>query len=362
MLQNKNERRLKGWLSKDLQQSKHWRFSFDDKTRKFLTLFSKTYYQTDCNLFDYEYPEMDLGPALPIIDQAVEETMQGGGLVVLDNLPRDELTEEEFGFLNWAIGLHVGVPRPQGKSSQYMAKVQDVGTDYRAASGRGFSSNAKLTFHTDGADISTLGCFNTAKSGGMSMITSSTAVWHQFVKERPDLVEAVQEELFYFSRQQEEAADEGPFYGQKLFEKCEGLVFGKWNWNRLRTAQDIDGVPEYSEKQIEILKSLGEIIQRSTHLHTMYLKPGDLQIMNNNTVFHSRSAYEDFEEADKKRLLYRLWISPVRSPRLPESWKDFYRETRPNMVRGGIRGHQFDELCQEFDDRHAQMRGMLLSD
>ena len=94
----------------------------------------------------------------------------------------------------------------------------------------------------------------------------------------------------------------------------------------------------------------------------MYLKPGDLQIMNNNTVFHSRSAYKDFAEADKKRLLYRLWISPTSSPRLPESWKDFYRETRPNMVRGGIRGHQFDELCQEFDDRHAHMRGMSVAD
>ena len=169
MLQNKNERRLKGWLSKDLQHSNYWRFSFDDKKRKFLTLISKKYYQPDCNLFDYEYTEMDLGPALPIIDQAVEETMQGGGLVVLDNLPRDELTEEEFGFLNWAIGLHVGVPRPQGKSSQYMAKVQDVGTDYRAARAWIFIKR-KLTFHTDGADISTLGCFNTAKSGGMSMI------------------------------------------------------------------------------------------------------------------------------------------------------------------------------------------------
>ena len=41
----------------------------------------------------------------------------------------------------------------------------------------------------------------------------------------------------------------------------------------------------------------------------MYLKPGDLQIMNNNTVFHSRTAYEDYADADKKRLLYRLWIA-----------------------------------------------------
>ena len=87
-------------------------------------------------------------------------------------------------------------------------------------------------------------------------------------------------------------------------------------------------------------------------------KPGDLQIMNNNTVFHSRTAYEDYADADKKRLLYRYGLLNV--PRLPKSWNEFYGEIGANMVRGGIKGHHFDEQCKKFDDDHARKLKMSL--
>ena len=43
--------------------------------------------------------------------------------------------------------------------------LEMYGTNYRASNGRGYSSNAKLDFHVDGADLTTLICFNKAKSG-----------------------------------------------------------------------------------------------------------------------------------------------------------------------------------------------------
>ena len=95
-------------------------------------------------------------------------------------------------------------------------------------SGRGYSSNAKLDFHVDGADLATLACYNTAKSGGQSMISSSVTAREMLTTERPDLAEIAHQQ-FYFSRQKEEAEDEGAFYGQPLFDYEEGEVFGKWN-------------------------------------------------------------------------------------------------------------------------------------
>ena len=67
-------------------------------------------------------------------------------------MPREELNHEEFRLLSWVIGLKTGVARPQG-NSQYISAVRDVGTDYRAANGRGYSSNAELDFHVDVADL-----------------------------------------------------------------------------------------------------------------------------------------------------------------------------------------------------------------
>ena len=55
----------------------------------------------------------------------------------MKGLPREALGEAEFELLNWAIGLHAGVARPQGKASQYISAVRDAGTDYRSAGGRG---------------------------------------------------------------------------------------------------------------------------------------------------------------------------------------------------------------------------------
>ena len=37
------------------------------------------------------------------------------------------------------------------------------------------------------------------------------------------------------------------------------------------------------------------------------LARGQMQYLNNHEVGHYRSAFEDYDEPDRKRLLYRLW-------------------------------------------------------
>src|SRR5438309_37556 len=80
----------------------------------------------------------------PGVAAAFDEAMSGGGIALVRGLPRDALSEGEFELLTWAIGLHAGVARPQGKASQYLSAVRNAGTDYRSATGRGYSSNAEL--------------------------------------------------------------------------------------------------------------------------------------------------------------------------------------------------------------------------
>ena len=272
-------------------------------------------------------------------------------------LPRDGLTEPEFKLMNWVIGLYAGVARPQGLSSQYIAAVRDAGTNYRASNGRGYSSNAKLDFHVDGADLTTLICFNKAKSGGQSMISSGVTANNYFVKERPELTDTV-EQYFYFSRQNEQASDEAPYYGQPLFDMQDDHLFCKWNRNRVQSAQKLSNVPPLTDLQRNAMTALDEIIMRPELMYTMYLEPGDMQILNNYTMFHSRTHYEDFEDPDQKRCLFRLWLAPPDSVRMPESWRAFYRSIEPGTVRGGIRGQSYDSACEEFDLRQASFLNM----
>jgi len=93
-------------------------------------------------------------------------------------------------------------------------------------------------------------------------------------------------------------------------------------------------------------------------MFTMWLEPGDLQLPNNHVMLHSRTRFEDGDDPDRQRLLYRIWIAPPNSVRLPQSWADFFGTTEPGTVRGGIRGHQHDETCKEFERRQAKSLGM----
>ncbi|MCA8926891.1 MAG: TauD/TfdA family dioxygenase [Alphaproteobacteria bacterium] len=346
-----------GWTVADLERDPSWRFRIDEAAAAHLADTVRRAYDPDRPLFAYTREDFDFGPALDTIRAGIREAHHGRGLALVQGLPRAGLGEDEFRLLNWAIGLHSGVARPQGKASQYISAVRDAGTDYRSAGGRGYSSNAKLDFHVDGSDLVTLACYNKARVGGQSMITSTIAAWNALVAERPDLAE-VARQPFQFSRQNEQAPDEGPYYGQPLVDFCEGRLFGKWNRNRVLSAQRIEGVPPLTPVQQECLDVMDGILQRPAFMFTMFVEPGDMQIMNNHIILHSRTDYEDFADPAEKRLLFRLWMAPPDSVRLPDTWWDFFRSTAPGTVRGGIRGHCHDAACLAFERRQAASLGM----
>ncbi len=347
------------WEIEDLRSTNDWCFEIDQADRKQITTSIKSVFDKDRDLFDYSPDEFDLGTSWEIIERALLEAHHQKGLSIVRGLPREDLNHEEFRLLSWAIGLKAGVARPQGLASQYISAVQDAGTDYRAANGRGYSSNAELDFHVDVADLTILTCYNKAKSGGQSMISSGVTAHNYLIKERPDLAEIAYQH-FYFSRQEEQAPDEKPFYSLPLFEEEKGNLFCNWNRNRVQSAQNIEGIPELSKLQKETMDFLDEILTRPELMYTMYLEPGDMQIINNYRMFHSRTGYLDYENDLKKRCLYRLWLSPPDSIKLPESWKDFYRSVEPSMVRGGIIGQSYDETCIDFDKTHSKFLNMKI--
>ena len=204
--------------------------------------------------------------------------------------------------------MNAGVARPQGLASQYIAAVRDVGTNYRASNGRGYSSNAKLDFHVDGADLTTLICFNKAKSGGQSMISSGVTANNIFLKEHPELADTAAKN-FYFSRQNEQADDEKPFMASPFLNTKETT----FSVNGTGTECSLPKSWKMSQSSPSHRKRrwrFWTIIMRPELMYTMYLEPGDMQILNNYTMFHSRTHYEDFDAPEEKRCLFRLWLAP----------------------------------------------------
>jgi len=60
------------------------------------------------------------------------------------------------------------------------------------------------------------------------------------------------------------------------------------------------------------------------------LEPGDLQFLNNRTVMHGRTAFEDFDEIDRKRLMLRIWL------KMPD-WPDPPVNFNLNRDRGTVK-------------------------
>jgi hypothetical protein len=348
------------WNAAELDSDTRWMFELDERARRDMLHAVRSARDPDKAIFDYTRADFDLGAAWPVLERALRETKHGRGVALVRGLPREGVDEKAFELMTWAIGLHAGVARPQGKASHYISAVRDAGTEYRTGKGRGYSSNAELDFHTDSADIVFLSCYNKAASGGMSITTSSIEAYRLMREEQPHLADWLHRPV-HFSRQGEEAPDEALSYPHPIFDEADGALFSKWNRNRVTSAQKIEGVPEIAPEQREALETFDALVRRADLAHAMWLEPGDVQIINSHVTVHSRTEFVDHVDPAGKRLLFRLWLAPADGPRLPESWRVLYKAVEPGTVRGGIIGQQYDAKRRAFDKRHADDLGMALT-
>jgi hypothetical protein len=70
--------------------------------------------------------------------------------------------------------------------------------------------------------------------------------------------------------------------------------------------------------------------------HTMDIRPGDIQLLNNHVVYHARTTYEDDPRPGRDRFLMRLWLSMPNSRALPEGHEALWGSIEPGALRGGI--------------------------
>jgi hypothetical protein len=347
------------WRAADLARDRRWVFALGDADRDALGRALRAGFVDGKPLLDYRQPDFALGRALAPIRRALDEAQHGFGAALVKGLPREGLSEQEFELLTWAIGLHLGVARPQDKLSRYINEVRDKGTDYRSDGGRGYSSKAELDFHVDSGDVVLLSCYNQAPTGGDSLCASSVAAYRQLIAERPDLAEAL-EQPYPFSHQNEQSAGEAPFTTIPIIGFEDGELFCQWNRNRIQNGERIEGAPQITPKQREAMELLDAIVRRPDFMFSMRLEQGDLQILSNFTALHSRTEFQDAVEPEKKRLLFRLWLSTPEGPRLPRGWRDFWESTEPGVVRGGIYGQHFDAERLRFDEAQSAAMGMRL--
>lgn len=347
------------WTAAEVADDTRWIFHLTADERESLLASVRKGRVPGKPLIAYRRHDFPLQVPLDTLYRALAEVRDGTGTALVKGLPREGISPDEFELVTWVIGLHFDVARPQNKASAYMNRVRDMGGVYRNPGGRGYSSNAELDFHIDGADLVLLSCYNQAPEGGMSMCTSSTQVFEVMRNERPDLLRELMAE-YPFSRNGEQAEDLEPWYAAPIFGIMEGRVFCTWNRNRVENALKLPGVPDLTPSQREAIEYLDAVVRRPDLMYCMHLEPGDVQILSNHTALHSRTSFVDHPDEGRKRTLYRLWLATPDSPRLPPGWEKFNGTREPGTTRGGILGQHYDDACRVFDAEQSAAMDMRL--
>ena len=260
------------------------------------------------------------------------ELETGRGMILLRGLPL-EYSPDDLRMVYWGIGTHLGTAVSQGGRGELLGIVEDEGQEVAKTKYRGSKTADSLPFHADRCDVVGLLCVRKAKSGGLSRITSATAIHNEVLRRRPDLLDVFYAD-WYHSRQGDEAPGESRAYPKPIFAFRDQHFTGLFSTNYLRFAQEYPEVPRFTQRQLEALDLFGKLADELAL--DMTFEPGDIQLLNNHLIYHSRTRYDDYEEKDRKRLLLRLWLAVPGSRPLPTSYETLFGSIEPGAVRGGL--------------------------
>lgn len=314
------------WRGADMAKRSDWRFTLDaahnHELRQALAHARARGVQVPALRAD-DFPL----PTLASVFEAMRrEVIDGRGFCLVKGLQTAGLAASDVALIYWGIGSHVGSPMAQNAQGEVLGHVTDLGVDFhRDTNVRGYQTRLRLPFHNDQADIVALLCLQPARSGGLSRLVSSTALHNAVIEQRPDLMD-VMTGTWYLDRRGETPEGKDPYYTGAFFERVGGRLFCRYNRAYIESAQRFSDVPRLSARQIEALDLMDTLCHDpSMHLE-MPLDAGDMQFVNNYTMLHSRSRYEDWPEPERRRYLLRLWLNTGLVTELPASWADRYED------------------------------------
>ena len=250
---------------------------------------------------NFPLPRLDAG-----LRTMYDELLEGRGFVLIRGLPIAEFDKTQAGIAFWGIGMRFGRALSQNPKGHLLGHVKDFGGDYADPHVRGYQTSAEMNFHSDQCDYVALLCVQPSKSGGASRIASSVTVYNEMLKESPELVQALVDD-FYLTKHGEVSPGQRPWYKMPLFSFRDGYFTARGAGAHVMKAQNLPGVPKFTETQRAALRAYQQIA-RKVHFD-MDFRPGDIQILHNHVTLHTRTAFEDWPEPERKRHLMRLWLN-----------------------------------------------------
>jgi len=278
-----------------------------------------------------DFPLPSLGARLLSVRR---ELLNGRGFVLLKGMPVFDWSREDCAMAFIGLGAHLGRARSQNAAGHLLGHVRDVGLASTDPNVRIYQTPERQTFHTDSCDVVGLLCLREAKAGGDSLLVSSTTLFNEMRRRRPDLAELLFEPVAT-DRRGEVPVGMKPWFEIPVLNWHEGFLTALYQRQYVDSAQRFEQAPRLSPQQVEAL-DLFDSLANDPALHlTMRLAPGDMQFVHNHTMLHDRTGFEDWPDADRRRHLLRLWLAVPGARPLPEVFRQRYGSIEIGD-RGGI--------------------------
>ncbi len=233
---------------------------------------------------------------------------------VLDRLPVEDMTKDEAKALYWLLCCLLSRPVSQKLIDGTMVyDVLDTGAIPTAGSGiRPDKTNIEITLHNDNTynpvppTFMGLMCLRDARGGGLSRVVSFHAL-HNRLRARSQNLLARLYEPFWFDRQREHLPDEPAVHAAPVFAEHDGRLVTRLTLFQMKNGYVLRGeaMDETGRAAVEAIESA---LAEPDLCASFRMDPGQIQFLNNLAVGHSRSAFLDHEEPDRRRHIVRIWM------------------------------------------------------
>src|SRR3954471_24671889 len=267
--------------------------------------------------------------------------LEGRGFMMLRGLPVERMTRKEQAIAYLGLGSWFGRFRSQNAKGHLLGHVKDLGLDIRNPNVRYYQTNRKLEYHTDSVDVVGLLCLKAAKAGGESCLASSMTVYNEILKKKPGLLPALFEP-FPTDRRGEVPDGMKPWFDIPVFHRHAGKLSCIYVRQYIESAQKhFPEARRLSAEQRAAMDLIDEACNDSGVHLSMDFRPGDIQLLHNHQILHSRADFENWPEPERHRHLLRLWLAPPEARPLPEVFAPRYggliRGERGGIVLKGTR-------------------------
>ncbi len=324
------------WTAQELAEDDSWVMPFEARDIAELEEAVMAVIRSGKPLYTFNRNDFELPGLATRLARCARDLEYGRGVALWRGLDAGNYNEAELKVLYWGIGVHLGIPIHQNAKGDMIGHVRDSGRNYMSQNVRGYTTQARLAPHCDSSDLVSLLCVHPSRSGGESLIASSGAIYNRLLQDHPEYLEPLFAG-FHFDLRGEGATDdpnEVTFAKVPVFSAYENWLSCRYNEKTIIDGQNKAGAP-LSGLALEAVQKVGEIAMSDGIRYDMTFEKGDIQILNNHSVLHSRTAFEDWPEPERKRNLLRMWIN--QRPDIARPLALQFADRMNTGPRGGVR-------------------------